>query len=266
MFAINAMCAVYPRVCGGTDARRGSIPSPHGLSPRVRGNRVHTVKPNDDAGSIPACAGEPLRRLNARSRLGVYPRVCGGTWAKLVGGIDASGLSPRVRGNLLEFQHPFYWYGSIPACAGEPIWAEGGQGKVTVYPRVCGGTYSTTPIYDQGKGLSPRVRGNRIREVTATTSKGSIPACAGEPPRRRPSAPQDEVYPRVCGGTAINRPLHVDFIGLSPRVRGNPYGVGYDGSSLGSIPACAGEPCTCLRLHGCQRVYPRVCGGTSTRT
>ena len=50
--------------------------------------------------------------------------------------------------------------------------------------------------------------------------------------------------------------------GLSPRVRGNPKVVARCARDVGSIPACAGEPC---RQHPGRpegRVYPRVCGGT----
>ena len=51
-----------------------------------------------------------------------------------------SGLSPRVRGNLREFQVQEIAKGSIPACAGEPRSPEPDIYRVWVYPRVCGGT------------------------------------------------------------------------------------------------------------------------------
>ena len=91
---------------------------------------------------------------------------------------------------------------------------------------------------------------------------GSIPACAGEPPRGGSSSRSFPVYPRVCGGTArddgaIGRPM-----GLSPRVRGNrrpgPRSVPF----RRSIPACAGEPAATVAIADLARVYPRVCGGT----
>ena len=34
-------------------------------------------------------------------------------------------------------------------------------------------------------------------------------------------------------------------------------------SISGSIPACAGEPMSAIALQYLERVYPRVCGGTS---
>ena len=90
---------VYPRMCGGTSSlaarRKGSI----GLSPHVRGNRGWPTAGDENAGSIPACAGEPLRKSLDTSLARVYPRMCGGTYI----GLDSTGafwgLSPHVRGN-----------------------------------------------------------------------------------------------------------------------------------------------------------------------
>ena len=51
---------VYPRVCGGTVTIFGQGRWVGGLSPRVRGNRDQIQAAGYRAGSIPACAGEPL--------------------------------------------------------------------------------------------------------------------------------------------------------------------------------------------------------------
>ena len=50
-------------------------------------------------------------------------------------------------------------------------------------------------------GLSPRVRGNLNADRVAARSRGSIPACAGEPTPSSPMRSPWKVYPRVCGGT-----------------------------------------------------------------
>ena len=76
---------VYPRVCGGTGSPAALAACRSGLSPRVRGNHLgRNVGGRRDAvlgnGSIPACAGEPVRILTALPQREVYPRVCGGTW------------------------------------------------------------------------------------------------------------------------------------------------------------------------------------------
>ena len=53
--------------------------------------------------------------------------------------------------------------------------------------------------------------------------------------------------------------------GLSPRVRGNRTRDDAPSYPVGSIPACAGEPVTSVRIRLSPWVYPRVCGGTSPR-
>ena len=132
--------AVYPRVCGGTVSVGVRHRLHRGLSPRVRGNRDGLGRRPSALGSIPACAGEPTRRLCSGGRPQVYPRVCGGTqpspvWTGLV-----SGLSPRVRGNRAPAYRTPARGRSIPACAGEPIVVVVSSSGDGVYPRVCGGT------------------------------------------------------------------------------------------------------------------------------
>ena len=73
----------------------------------------------------------------------------------------------------------------------------------------------------------------------------------------------DTVYPRVCGGTTLGQAGLVVEPGLSPRVRGNHFQAGTSRVTLGSIPACAGEPGLPSIICGSPRVYPRVCGGTN---
>ena len=72
-----------------------------------------------------------------------------------------------------------------------------------------------------GPGLSPRVRGNPGVLAYGLRYGGSIPACAGEPLKVLCRDYDDEVYPRVCGGTFGHCALRLPNMGLSPRVRGN---------------------------------------------
>ena len=91
-------------------------------------------------------------------------------------------------------------------------------------------------------GLSPRVRGNHLGGYNPAAYKGSIPACAGEPPGRPSEGQAHTVYPRVCGGTQSIMKEAIIPTGLSPRVRGNR-SHNRELSVCGrSIPACAGEP------------------------
>ena len=131
---------VYPRVCGGTEGARRAIAGGQGLSPRVRGNRVHRQAEGVKIGSIPACAGEPYQHHPPPHRREVYPRVCGGTYHGCRGPHCPPGLSPRVRGNRGRQRRFLQQPRSIPACAGEPGTVPAAGGTRTVYPRVCGGT------------------------------------------------------------------------------------------------------------------------------
>ena len=133
----------------------------------------------------------------------------------------------------------------------------------SVYPRVCGGTTVPPRHALEQKGLSPRVRGNLAREAQRIAEARSIPACAGEPVPARLPPPAPEVYPRVCGGTLPQLPQLPPRGGLSPRVRGNPASDAARRGASWSIPACAGEPCSCWPCWASRRVYPRVCGGTT---
>ena len=61
----SSSVAVYPRVCGGTALAFSMVRPWLGLSPRVRGNRSRYEYASGPPRSIPACAGEPIRRGGA---------------------------------------------------------------------------------------------------------------------------------------------------------------------------------------------------------
>ena len=277
---------VYPRVCGGTTPFWAGLSALSGLSPRVRGNPNRPDRAHRCGRSIPACAGEPDWGTARPYSVGVYPRVCGGTRYRVEGRWRYQGLSPRVRGNLLLWSVRGLHSGSIPACAGEPSGAGVIAGSGRVYPRVCGGTPIPVESLEHLAGLSPRVRGNQPPHRAHAGAVGSIPACAGEPPRRSrrtgsstvyprvcggtppgasPAGSRRRVYPRVCGGTSACGSQTRTSMGLSPRVRGNHDHPADSLSLLRSIPACAGEPWSSGTSRAASRVYPRVCGGTGSR-
>ena len=149
---------VYPRVCGGTAVRWSRLMKcTETVYPRVCGGTTTAAgfAAIAEYGSIPACAGEPQ---HSKSTAGPTP---------------TKGLSPRVRGNhdtgVGDGVYPrrgtvmmLTNFGSIPACAGEPIYR--------------------LAVPEGSQGLSPRVRGNpALSSPPATESSRSIPACAGEP-------------------------------------------------------------------------------------
>ena len=175
-----------------------------GLSPRVRGNQGFCRRERADKRSIPACAGEPRSHYRRNHVHPVYPRVCGGTT------LTMSEISAMTRPP-----------GSIPACAGEPGRPFPPVLLREVYPRVCGGTNGMKERSGCFRGLSPRVRGNPVKDLAPKGRDRSIPACAGEPVALVILNPSGLVYPRVCGGTVSATATRFSIAGLSPRVRGN---------------------------------------------
>ena len=196
---------VYPRLCGGTATQAFYQPLIFGLSPPVRGNRVYEIQPGAKHGSIPACAGEPGINITTEADKAVYPRLCGGTGQGAGRTGICRGLSPPVRGNPPPVAGGRGSQRSIPACAGEPANFRRSALAASVYPRLCGGTVLGCLCVVIYPGLSPPVRGNRVRDCQTIIRLRSIPACAGEPIPSRLTHPVSAVYPRLCGGTGQSR-------------------------------------------------------------
>ena len=210
---------------GGTICTVILTVSSRGLSPRGRGNRLFAKASSLCMGSIPAWAGEPLPCSVASIRRQVYPRVGGGTqirsntcrhywvYPRVGGGTNSSswislafsGLSPRGRGNPAQFTRLQPCQGSIPAWAGEPSHRGEPRSFQGVYPRVGGGTPLLFARLRPVEGLSPRGRGNQPTVTHTPQVVGSIPAWAGEPEWGSRVGVGARVYPRVGGGTPLNR-------------------------------------------------------------
>ena len=114
-------------------------------------------------------------------------------------------------------------------------------------------------------GLSPPVRGSRTGRLVLPGLRGSIPARAGEPGRRRSGHAPRVVYPRPCGGARGWTCGSLPISGLSPPVRGSPSCEGAKARGSRSIPARAGEPWASRAAIPRCRVYPRPCGGAAYR-
>ena len=254
---------VYPRACGGTARARRAMTLMLGLSPRVRGNLSRRGRGAAASGSIPARAGEPLPPCRGSQPSAVYPRACGGTAPRLSRYARMSGLSPRVRGNLVAGVPSQLVERSIPARAGEPFTRHACPPGNPVYPRACGGTADLTETMVSTSGLSPRVRGNPLGAGGVLFAPRSIPARAGEPASANAVRTAPPVYPRACGGTYSWAAPMMGMSGLSPRVRGNRPNPTRPTCWRRSIPARAGEPRTGCIAPTCGTVYPRACGGTT---
>ena len=147
----------------------------------MRGNRVLRLPDGFIDRSIPAHAGQPsLPALSVR-RGRVYPRACGATQKPQHRISMLGGLSPRMRGNLLDI----------------PLWLH----LAAVYPRACGATCTTHYKIYPINGLSPRMRGNLASLFVVPCLHRSIPAHAGQPSELVKQYEGKGVYPRACGAT-----------------------------------------------------------------
>ncbi len=192
---------VHPRVCGGSCLASAAAVVATGASPRVRGKPGGSAAYPRASRCIPACAGEAEGSRSYRITLGVHPRVCGGSRARLPVPREPPGASPRVRGKLRHARRAAAVPGCIPACAGE-AWAARHSGVFRrVHPRVCGGSDHLAALLHFRRGASPRVRGKPFKLRHRSTPSRCIPACAGEAGSARTGARIGWVHPRVCGGS-----------------------------------------------------------------
>ena len=193
-----------------------------GLSPRGRGKPPTISTLTRSERSIPAWAGETVRRALRRDSRWVYPRVGGGNIPEITLFLRDGGLSPRGRGKRLALRPARCPRRSIPAWAGETILRARRHPFGAVYPRVGGG--NSILQYEKGScaGLSPRGRGKPLPYALNLVEPRSIPAWAGETLCGQADQRRVRVYPRVGGGNGVFANPSRRAQGLSPRGRGKP--------------------------------------------
>ncbi len=250
-------------MCGAASSGGASFAATAGRSPRVRGSHHPRGRRSARAGSIPACAGQPGAAPSRAAQLWVDPRVCGAAAHAGRGERQPVGRSPRVRGSRRWSKRAALCNGSIPACAGQPTARWRCAGSAEVDPRVCGAAAVRLLSVLAGVGRSPRVRGSPMGARGLCRAWGSIPACAGQPPRHSRASINARVDPRVCGAAAPMPANRNRELGRSPRVRGSRCAGRRARAELGSIPACAGQPNSPRDIGNVREVDPRVCGAAT---
>ena len=179
------MCRLYtvprdhPRVCGEHLTGNPYLLMVQGSSPRMRGTLGFSVTNTNDAGIIPAYAGNTWRPSSNLRCVRDHPRVCGEHEAFGTSASKAQGSSPRMRGTLVARIPEEIRGWIIPAYAGNTIPQPARRGERGDHPRVCGEhQVELWPLLRRG-GSSPRMRGTPfcIREVDGQI--GIIPAYAG---------------------------------------------------------------------------------------
>ncbi len=247
MWKTGRTAPVYPRPCGGNASVGLCAWSNGGLSPPMRGKPVRRAHHRVGLGSIPAHAGETRRWPGSTARTTVYPRPCGGNSVTGSADVVINGLSPPMRGKLLDEGVRRLCRRSIPAHAGETASTRSDDTAASVYPRPCGGNTAGLAPPIALMGLSPPMRGKRAFRVYPPGQLRSIPAHAGETMRTAVTPLRSTVYPRPCGGNLIDWKHPLRRMGLSPPMRGKRRNNGDHPSGRGSIPAHAGETSTSAR-------------------
>ena len=211
-------------------------------------------------GIIPACAGNTPCAASRGTRRRDHPRVCGEHCGRCAPGSAARGSSPRVRGTPVERHAPQLQVGIIPACAGNTLACTSAGRTTWDHPRVCGEHASPARASTFSAGSSPRVRGTPPFVLREGAPRGIIPACAGNTPARLVHQVAHRDHPRVCGEHGLRLADDVALLGSSPRVRGTPSTYATLSTTVGIIPACAGNTIESGAKSEACRDHPRVCG------
>ncbi len=172
----------------------------------------------------------------------------------------SAGSSSRVRGTGKKVLSRDSSTGIIPACAGNRAILIATIAAERDHPRVCGEQKNLQIFQNSLMGSSPRVRGTARRAQRDLANNGIIPACAGNRCNRTDCKLFSRDHPRVCGEQRQAWYFGRLRRGSSPRVRGTVPCTTPTTTSLGIIPACAGNSrCTQGRRRR-RWDHPRVCG------
>ena len=193
---------VHPRSRGAAPAPQRRQASHLGPSPLTRGSRRVDRRRDSREGSIPAHAGQPLACRRISPALRVHPRSRGAASSIGCTSALAMGPSPLTRGSPLPKMPETWPVGSIPAHAGQPIFAAPLEHRQWVHPRSRGAAPCRTLGGAKQPGPSPLTRGSPTQPRQGVPSKGSIPAHAGQPCRTRSSWCAPRVHPRSRGAAA----------------------------------------------------------------
>ena len=230
----------HPRVCGEHGDNNEESIEDLGSSPRMRGTLGFSVTNTNDAGIIPAYAGNTVRACSLRLVMWDHPRVCGEHPRDTAPRVQTRGSSPRMRGTLRP-------QGRDAACPG-------------IIPAYAGNTSPVPQSNSSASGSSPRMRGTLHSRNCITQLTGIIPAYAGNTAWSSLATPSIRDHPRVCGEHMRIWLLLLRNGGSSPRMRGTRSYSRKQPHERGIIPAYAGNT-TYWKLHELYvRDHPRVCG------
>ena len=255
----------HPRVCGEHLIVAIGMAVGQGSSPRVRGTRGADRPRDQDAGIIPACAGNTAGARSCTAWRRDHPRVCGEHSRRTATVSVTLGSSPRVRGTLHGAGVAHERVGIIPACAGNTQPGRNLGRRRRDHPRVCGEHSAENMSANAQAGSSPRVRGTPHSYFPIDAHCGIIPACAGNTFEGRELLEHHGIIPACAGNTAQHR-RRCNRARDHPRVCGEHHQAVRDGhASTGSSPRVRGTPDECTDKHSRRGIIPACAGNTRGR-
>ena len=232
---------VHPRACGENPGACLRTRTAVGSSPRMRGKPGRLFEDPDGGRFIPAHAGKTTRPMFTLTDNMVHPRACGENVGQGLGGAEAEGSSPRMRGKRDHEPRRVRARGFIPAHAGKTSDGWTGTLEEWVHPRACGENASRAAQSSAATGSSPRMRGKPAAGAGAVDDRGFIPAHAGKTPGSWCSSPRQRVHPRACGENGFKQLGGSVKDGSSPRMRGKQNQTERKRHVRRLIPAHAGK-------------------------
>ena len=250
----------HPRVCGEHLTGNPYLLMVQGSSPRMRGTLGFSVTNTNDAGIIPAYAGNTWRPSSNLRCVRDHPRVCGEHEAFGTSASKAQGSSPRMRGTLVARIPEEIRGWIIPAYAGNTSLPKVFAMLTRDHPRVCGEHPIMIAVQVLSPGSSPRMRGTLGFAIVLPSIFGIIPAYAGNTCLRCCKTRKTRDHPRVCGEHSPCAVACASCLGSSPRMRGTLIKRVPSVLNIGIIPAYAGNTRLSVGVHGVLGDHPRVCG------
>ena len=173
-----------------------------GPSPLARGklNRLRTDYLVH--GTIPARAGETMKRRFACTCAGDHPRSRGGNGQRVFTIISHTGPSPLARGKRRGAGCGQLLAGTIPARAGETKPCCRPTCSAKDHPRSRGGNRCARVSVARTNGPSPLARGKLLRRLLGRLQLGTIPARAGETFSKDKLCGLARDHPRSRGGNS----------------------------------------------------------------
>ncbi len=212
---------VHPRSRGAAWWSTASTWPSWGPSPLARGSLVVDGFDLAKLGSIPARAGQPIRRSLGLVDPGVHPRSRGAADSLRIGWWCGQGPSPLARGSRAGAVCGLADPGSIPARAGQPgIWRRWRHER-GVHPRSRGAAARAGAAPAPDRGPSPLARGSLDNAPIPFTGLGSIPARAGQPAHGPSASTRPRVHPRSRGAADVETNTRREVTGPSPLARGS---------------------------------------------